>query len=389
MSLILDRKPLAATEIPAPLQRNVDPASPLPMKMMAARGMVPAPPDQLIKVLYQLHLDPEEGVRQAAAKYVADLPEAILGNVVQNLALAVVLDWIADLRQDIVLQAVLLNRHAEDVTVARLAGSVDAGLCEVIANNQVRVLRSPVIIEQLYQNPNARMATVDKLIDLAERNKVDLSGLAAIKSAMEMARAAEARDASPGIAEDAFAAILKSEVAKAADDKVRAMKMDADDSLTRSQRDRMREEEDDEDEKRAVTGTIASQIAGMSIAQKVRLATVGSKEAINVLVRDANKLVHMAAIRSPRLQPSDIRKMASNKSMPDGVIKFIATNRDWTRHYDIMSALVQNPKTPMTDVMAFLNHLRVQELRDIARSRNVPAQVARMAKSLMEKRAGK
>ena len=124
----------------------------------------------------------------------------------------------------------------------------------------------------------------------------------------------------------------------------------------------------------------------MNIAQKIRLATVGSREAANLLVREANRLIHMAAIQSPRLKYSDMKKIASNKSMPDGVIRYLANTREWTRHYDIMLALVNNPKTPMADSMGFLNHLRTNDLRQVMKNRNVSHQISRQAKNIVTKR---
>ena len=97
-------------------------------------------------------------------------------------------------------------------------------------------------------------------------------------------------------------------------------------------------------------------------------------------------VVHMAAIQSPRIQQNDVKRLAANKSMPDGVIRFIANNRDWTKHYDVMLSLVNNPKTPLADAMSFLNHLRSHDLRQLQRNRNVPQQLARQAKSMTLKR---
>ena len=39
----------------------------------------------------------------------------------------------------------------------------------------------------------------------------------------------------------------------------------------------------------------------MSVSEKIKLATLGNKEARTILLRDANKLVCMAAATSPRI----------------------------------------------------------------------------------------
>jgi hypothetical protein len=146
------------------------------------------------------------------------------------------------------------------------------------------------------------------------------------------------------------------------------------------------DDEGEEDLDEEVAKSLDAKIAQMSIAQKVRLATVGSREAVHKLVRDSNKLVHMAAVKSPRATYVDAKSWATNKSMPDGVIQYIAHNRDWSAKYDVMKALVENPKCPLGETLNFLNRLRTNDLKLLMSNRNVPMQVARQAKVLYTKR---
>jgi hypothetical protein len=381
-----ERQPLSVDGFAANLQMHVKPESPPQMKMMAAKGMVPAPPAQQVQVLYNLHFD--SAVAKAATESMAQMPANVLIGALQQVQPEGVLDWIAELRAEAeILNAVALNKSAHDATIWRLAKQADAHLCEVIANNQVRMLRSPEIIEALYTNTNARMATVDKLIDLARRNEVNLTKLPGLSQALK-----SGADLNEGGLDDAtFEALLGDQGAKAAAEEEKLRRLE-DENLTRSEREALEVElvglNEDEEESPATEkrGNLHSQIGQMNIAQKVRLSTVGSREAIKLLIRDSNKLIHMAAIQSPRIQMGDVRQISANKSLPEGVIKYIASNRDWTRHYDVMSNLTMNPKTPLADVMNFVNHLRTKELRQLSRSRNVPSQVSRVAKQLLNKR---
>ncbi|MFU8802239.1 MAG: hypothetical protein ACNA8W_00380 [Bradymonadaceae bacterium] len=385
----LERKPLDLSIFPANLQKHVDPSAAAPLKMMAARGMVPAPPEQMLKMLYQLHFD--EAVYKDVVKALKDMPENVLSPAVQTDQPPELLDWVADLRDGAVLDAVALNKNTSDQTIVRIAATANANLCDIIANNQVRVLRQPEIIERLYANANARMATVDKLVGLARENGIKLKALAGLEQALD-----SGEDLSTGGADDdVFAQLLLSEVAKAKAEDTKLSILE-DDKLTRAEKERLRadlegEDDNDEVEEKVIkrSGNLHSQIGEMNIAQKIRLATVGSRDAINILIRDPNKLIHMAAIRSPRLRAPDIRRIAANKSIPDGVIKYMAANKDWTRHYEVMVSLSSNPKTPLSDTMRFLNHLRTKELRDLSRNRNVAQQVSRMAKNLLQKRSGR
>jgi FtsZ-interacting cell division protein YlmF len=353
--------------------------------MMAARGMVPSPPEFTVRVLYQLSLDPDNSVSHEATGALEQMPPQVLLPSLQAEQPASVLDWIAELRDDNdIIEAVLLNKGTDDLTVAALALTVNSNTCDLISNNQVRILRSPVILENLYQNPNARMATIDKLIDLAQRNQVKLNGLPGLQNALDSGQ--ELGSNAEG-GED-FASLLQEEQEKAEKEEEEFAKQEEEEAqMTRRELELKREREakraqEAEDENKP----LFARLQKMNIAQKIRLATVGSREAANLLVREANRLIHMAAIQSPRLKYSDMKKIASNKSMPDGVIRYLANTREWTRHYDIMLALVNNPKTPMADSMGFLNHLRTNDLRQVMKNRNVSHQISRQAKNIVTKR---
>jgi len=134
-------------------------------------------------------------------------------------------------------------------------------------------------------------------------------------------------------------------------------------------------------------GPISSKISRMSISQKIRLATVGSRTEINILVKDPNPLVHSAACRSPRVKYPDIRAWAKNKAIPDAVVKYIAESKEHTKKKEIKYLLCMNPKTPLASAIRFMNFLSPKELKKIGGDRNVPMQLRRQAKSLTKKRS--
>jgi hypothetical protein len=374
-----ERSPLDVSSFPESLQNHVKPDAPPPLKMMAARGMVPTPAEFTSRLLYQLSFD--EVVGGEAKQALIDMPAAVLMPGLQSEQPPSVLDWIAELRpeDEDIMRAVLLNKGCANETVAHMATLANAVLCDTIANNQVRILAYPRILEELYKNPNTRMATVDKLIDLAQRNEVKLDGLPGLQAAID---AGEQLILDDGSSPD-FDEFLK-EQANAED--VDAEEEEEESNMSRLER--LRAERAPKKEEEELTGPLYSRVQQMNLAQKVRLAIVGNREAINLLVKQSNRLVHMAAIKSPRLQFADIRKLSANKSMPDGVIRYIAGNREWTQHYEIKLNLVNNPKTPLADSISMVNHLRTNDLRMLMRNRNVSHQLARQAKTLVSKRAG-
>lgn len=377
MSLAVDRQPIDLATLPQNLHKHLDPAAPPPLKMMAARGMLPVLPEQNLAMLYMLALGTDATAQAEAVATLQQMPSDIVVPALGKTAHDGTLDWVAEQRANdpFTLDAIVTNRAAHDHTIARIARLAGPNLCDVIAMNQVRILQAPVILEQMYQNAHARMATVDRLVELLQRQNVELKGLPGLQAAM-----ASGQDIF-GKAGDDNAEVFKSQSAIADEEQ---QLIDNLDSMSRSEKERLLDEFAEQKD----DSPLYARVAMMSISERIRLATVGGREALNLLVRDPNKLVHMAAVRSPRVQFPDVRAWARMKSLPDGVVSYIASQKDYTRYYDVMHALCMNPKTPLTDTMKFLNHLRTNHLRSLSSDRTIPSQVSRQAKQLYQKRSG-
>src|SRR4029453_2843108 len=73
----------------------------------------------------------------------------------------------------------------------------------------------------------------------------------------------------------------------------------------------------------------------LKLYEKIRLATLGNEYCRNNLMRDPNRMVAMAAIRSPRITDSEIVKASGNRSISEDVLRYIASQRDLTKSYQV------------------------------------------------------
>ena len=140
-------------------------------------------------------------------------------------------------------------------------------------------------------------------------------------------------------------------------------------------------EEQEQEEK-----TLASRILNMSVSEKIKLAMMGNLSARNILVRDSNKLVSSAVLKSPRITDSEIEALSQNKSVAEDIIRQLAHSKEYTRSYTIKLNLVNNSKTPVGESLRFLNHLHDKDLLGVAKSKNVSQPVQIAAKKLLETR---
>lgn len=125
----------------------------------------------------------------------------------------------------------------------------------------------------------------------------------------------------------------------------------------------------------------------LKLFEKVRLATLGNANCRATLLRDPNRMVALAAIRSPRITDGDIVKAAGNRSLSEDVIRYIANRKELVKLYGVRLALVGNPKCGLALALRFLPTLNLDDIKQLARSKNVPGALAVAAKKLAAARS--
>ena len=223
-------------------------------------------------------------------------------------------------------------------------------------------------------NKATRMSTADRILELAVRNHVELHGIPAFR--------------------EAAAAILHELIIEPQDeptpDDVLFTETDAiaqaialDPSIEDAYQ---LDEETGEERVDAKHVPLYAQLAQMTISQKIRRAMVGTASDRMILVRDRNKLVAQAVVRSPQIQESEIARISASRSVADDVLRIIATDREWTKSHPIKVNLVSNPRTPFVFAARLIQHLREHELKALARSKNVTGAVASAARQQLQRK---
>ncbi len=361
----LEIRPLSAQELPVAAVKLAGPKAPKKLKLLAAKGLAPgvSGPD-LACALYQLTLDPDSDVAEQAKATIRDFDASMLERILDQPLPPQVLHVFSEpaLGSGKLVEKLLLNKATADETVAAMVPYLDERRCELVARNEQRLLRHPVIIEALYNNPNTRMSTANHCVELAVRNQIQL-GLAAYR---EMAQAI---GMAPKEEDPLDQALVEAE---------RDMEFAR---VYQETADRAEEEDGDDDE----SGSHRLRIASLSVPEKVRLAILGNAFHRTVLLRDANRLVAMAAIKSPKVTEIEVVRAAKNPQLSEDVLRYIARRKEWVKLYQIKANLVTNPKTPLAIALKILPHLRPKELKMLARSKNIPAALRASAQQRINK----
>ncbi len=429
---------MAAPEIPYDklgiadaMRRNVDPASPKPMRLATARGVLPIPPDQMLGLLAVLVGDPEEDVRKAAVETVKKLPNPV--QLIGQRTHAKILEMLAQLRPERDLdERILTIRAANDRTTILIAGRADARLCEMISTNHERLLITPDILLALYDNAACSDADFERANAFLrmEGAAPDLPGprgsgakALADRQAKQAPKQAPKQAAAPGAPAAASAPAgaltpapvrpvapvfdLDAEIEAALSGKTSPLleakaklemfdlgearpldgamagfnfdfRSDDDFSLDLLEEGGSGSAEPD-DEARL---SIAKKISLMSPGKKIKLAYLGNKECRNILIRDRNKQVALAVVKSGRLTDNEVMKHCGDRNLPSDVLREIGSNGEWLRKYPVKVALANNPRCPPAIAVSLVSQLQSRDLAALGRNKNVTAVIFQMAQKL-------
>ena len=360
------------TTLPGPAQKILDGSAPMPIRQMAARGIAPGlRPGDALTVLVLLAESSDATVAQLALTTLDKLPAPVLNGALTGQVHPGVLDAIAPryATDAEVMGKILMQPGILGETVARVAELANEAVSELVAVNEERLLQNPAIIEKLYMNKATRMSTADRVLELAVRNKIELPGIPAFKEAAEAIQGEL-------IAEPSAEPTPDDELFKEVDAIAEATPLDTAHAEDTHKLDEETGEEILEDK----FLPLHAKLAAMSISQRIRRAMLGSAGERNLLVRDKNKLVASAAVRSPKIQESDIVMIAASRNVSDEVLRIIATNRVWTENYQVKLNLVTNPRTPFVFASRLLGFVREAEMKKLAKSKSVSAAIANLAR---------
>jgi len=333
-----------------PARRFADPAASPRARTAAARGALPIPPDQLACVLAVLTEDEDAEIRAQATQSLLALPSAGLESALDAELHPGILELLARaLREhEGYLEKLAVNRATADETFCFLASLPHSRVVEIASNNQVRLQRCPALVETLGENPVTSQAAIDRMLDfLGVRTPKDDGE----EDAPDEVEATPPSDLPPVLLEDPEADERPTEDAAKLDD----------------------------EEQRSLHAIIGE----MTVVEKVKLARFGNKEARAILMRDSNRLVAMAAVNSPKITDSEVVAVAQSRSLSEDVLRHVASNREWTKNYQVKLAITTNPKAPLAAAIKFLNYLTDRDLKTIMRSRDVPGPVVQQARRIL------
>jgi hypothetical protein len=342
--------------------------------MMAARGVIPgAKPHEIVIAISVLAGREDEKLRETARGALAKLPPPILtGALTADLPGSVILQLASSYgNQHEVTEQLLRMPRITGEALELMASTADERTGELIATNEVLMLKHPVVIEKLYMNKRVRMSTADRLIELCVRNNIELS----IPAFKEAALAIKNELIPEPSEEPTFDDVLFKETQEAAE----KLALNDDEDT---------HEVDDEGEEKVKPKVVPlyARMAEMTVSQKIRCATLGTAAERLLCVRDSNRLVAAAAAKSPLLKEPEAVQISASRAVSEDVLRLLAMNKEFTRNYQIKLNLVANPRTPFTFAARLVPMLRESELKMLSKSKNVTGAISTATRQQLAKK---
>lgn len=413
--------PFERLGIPAPFRKSVSPGAPRSAKVAVAKGLIPCTADVQLALLYVLAVDKDRAVAKAARGTMKAMPVPQIISGISQSTFPKVLEFIAQFKPDRELDQRLLQiRNTPDRAAEIVAARADAGLCEILVRNQERLLMTPSVFLALHGNPlcsDDELANAESFLRLhnslpevpdsrpfQQQKPVEIAAKArpapkknALDDLFDDGPTSSDGDVPEGETEAAVEVVPEApapppvveslaqpdldmfDLGKVETDssKFGAFKFNFDNEVDDFSWDLTHESEEGEarpeNEEAPQRVSLEQQLRDMTVGKKIKLAYMGNQEARKILIRDSNKIVAAAVVKSGRLSPNEVASFAGNKNLHDEVVRLIADNKEFTRKYPVQVALVNNPKTPPSVALRLLQGLHKRDLQQLANNRNVPS----------------
>lgn len=389
----------------------VEGTAPRPARLAASRGVLPLPQSDLLEILVAFSDSTDLELRENARQTLRSQPMADIESAIRSGETAPrVLSYFAQQAQlpASVHEAVITNANTPASAIAAFAAATQNGsLLELISFNQQLLIQNPAIIDAIIANTN-RTPEAERRASEIKREFFEKE-----RGAQQIANELRARgnDAAAEFIEQADFAGDIGGTGMSVDDAlflaahIEVPDRETDDSWLSLEYIEEIYEESEEQRQAAISKIIGelqmeedeipgerismiNRIMKMGVKDRVKLGMKGDREARNILIRDPNRLVSTSVVNNPRITEQEVEMISAMRSVSEDILRQIASNRQWSRSYNIMHSLARNPRTPLANVMTIMSRLQLRDLVSLTKNRNVSDAVRRQALRLYSARTG-
>lgn len=317
------------------------------LRILAARGLLPLPVDELVPLQVRLAQDSDPEVAGRAVAMLKITEPRHLANFVAAEAGPAELAFVsAEIDHPAVLEALLRRRDVPRYLLVDIASRLAPALQEILILRQDAIVEEPAILDALEVNPqleyNVRRRIGEYREHLLHRD----------------------RTVDP---------VEQRSVVEATEEEVRLALAEAAQRPGRGEQDES-------------TGLSEAQIRSLPVPVRLKLSRGAARTLRSILVKDSNPLVAVSTLVNNALSDDEVEQLARSRSVIDDVLLEITRHREWMNRYGILNALLNNPRTPIKISVRFIARLGIRDLRSLGANRNVSDAVRSAARRQYQNR---
>jgi hypothetical protein len=324
------------------------------VRMLAAQGLAPVPPNEMLEILVALLGDNDQELAAQACRTLAGWSEDEIVTQLRDrrCAPAVLKYFATEHNSDSVIRTAIMNPALPGELIESIAMTVAASVLETLLENRTRIVEFPGILKSIKVNPSL----TPELRRVVQ--EIETEFFSGKKTEYVVERRAEPSDA------------------RESDELPEFDFLPDDLSL-----------EDLPEDAEARQAIVHTRLVKMSFRDKLRYALFGNREVRTMLVRDSNREVARMVLRSPKITENEIEAIAAMRSVAEDILREIGNSNQWTKSYGVVQNLVKNPKTPPAISQRLLFRLHSNDLMLLTRDRSVSDAVRHNAGRTLKQRA--
>jgi hypothetical protein len=315
------------------------------LRLLAARGLVPVPLEELVTLqVYLAGLDEPE-ISSIAVESLCQIEPQVAAGVIADAPIQVVSFLALNHPHPSVVEKVLQRRDVPRDLLYDLAPKLDKELQEILLLRQDAIVEHPEILDALETNEKLSSFASRRIQEYRQHLVPAAPGRAREEEEEEQEATVEAEPeaeiAAPAAKEPGEAELDEEELAEIAEEL--------------RQSDTFSEVE----------------IRTLPTPLRLQLSRGAPRNLRQVLIRDSNPAVALSVLTNNAIPESELEQIAANRSVLEDVLEEISRQPRWMRKYRIVRALVANPRTPVGLAVRLTARLSVRDLRSMSRDRNI------------------
>ena len=132
---------------------------------------------------------------------------------------------------------------------------------------------------------------------------------------------------------------------------------------------------------------IITKMPQLPLGQKITLARRAPARVAGALLAEGNSAVVRVALANPNLTEAQVLRVLSRPKLPPVVAQSIAQDEKWSHVYNVRVALIRQPSTTLTTILAFLPELTVSDLRELVAPGILPENLRHYLQAEIQRRA--